>query len=202
MVELGRTSGNGNFFLRNFSRFETTFKSPQQMNTIDILKNKIYTQESFHHLLGRLRYFKKKIVFTNGCFDILHLGHVDYLSNASDAGDFFVVGLNSDASVKTLKKGDNRPLQDEHSRAMVIAALGFVDAVILFNEETPYELIKFLQPDILVKGADYDAEEKDPKSKKYIVGSDVVRAKNGEVKTIEFVPNYSTSAIEKKILDV
>src|ERR1700751_2791954 len=107
------------------------------MNTIDVLKKKIYTKESFRHLLGRLRFFQKKIVFTNGCFDILHLGHVDYLSNASDAGDFFIVGLNSDASVKLLKKGANRPLQDEHSRAMVIAALGFVDAIILFDEETP-----------------------------------------------------------------
>lgn len=170
------------------------------MTTLEVLKNKIYTKESFHLLLGRLRYFKKSIVFTNGCFDILHLGHVDYLANASDAADFFVVGLNSDASVKSLKKGANRPLQDEHSRALVIAALGFVDAVILFDEETPLELIQFLQPDVLVKGADYDAEEKDPKSKKYIVGSDVVRARNGEVKTIEFVPGYSTTTIEKKIL--
>jgi rfaE bifunctional protein nucleotidyltransferase chain/domain len=169
------------------------------MKQIDILKNKIYTKESFHHLLGRLRYFKKQIVFTNGCFDILHLGHIDYLANASDCADYFVVGLNSDASVKLLDKGPNRPLQDEHSRAMTIAALGFVDAVILFDEQTPAELISFLQPDVLVKGADYDAEEKDPKSKKYIVGSDVVRAKNGMVKTIEFVEGYSTSAIEKKI---
>ncbi len=170
------------------------------MNTIEFFKSKIYTKETFRHLLGRMRFFKKKIVFTNGCFDILHLGHVDYLAKASDSGDFFVLGLNSDASVKLLDKGANRPLQDEHSRAMVLASLECVDAIILFDEATPYELINYLQPDVLVKGADYDAEEKDPKGKKYIVGSDIVRAKNGEVKTIEFVPGYSTSAIEKKIL--
>lgn len=171
------------------------------MNTPDILKNKIHTHESIKHLLERQHFFKKKIVFTNGCFDILHLGHVDYLAKASDFGDFFVVGLNSDISVKLLNKGTNRPLQDEHSRAMVIAALEFVDAVILFDEPTPAELIKFVKPDVLVKGADYDALEKDLKSKIYIVGSDFVRANGGEVKTIEFVEGYSTSNIEKKIRD-
>ncbi|MCX6310204.1 MAG: adenylyltransferase/cytidyltransferase family protein [Bacteroidetes bacterium] len=171
------------------------------MNTPDLLKNKIHTRESIKHLLGRQHFFKRKIVFTNGCFDILHLGHVDYLAKASDFGDFFVLGLNSDASVKMLNKGSNRPLQDEHSRAMLIAAMDFVDAVVLFDEATPLELIQFVKPDVLVKGADYDAHEKDPKNKKYIVGSDVVRANGGEVKTIEFVEGYSTSAIEKKIRD-
>jgi rfaE bifunctional protein nucleotidyltransferase chain/domain len=171
------------------------------MTHSEIIQNKIRTREQAKHLLGRMRYFKKKIVFTNGCFDILHLGHVDYLAKAADHGDFFVVGLNSDASVKSLNKGANRPLQDEHSRAMVIAALAFVDAVIIFDEQTPQELIEFVCPDVLVKGADYDAEETDPKSKKFIAGSDFVRKNNGEVKTIEFVPGYSTSAIEKKITD-
>jgi rfaE bifunctional protein nucleotidyltransferase chain/domain len=165
----------------------------------DILKSKIYTWESFKHLRGRLAYFQKKVVFTNGCFDILHLGHVDYLAKASDLGDYFVVGVNSDASVKLLDKGANRPLQDQDSRAMVIAALSFVDAVILFDEGTPKELLESIRPDVLVKGADYDAQEKDPKGKKFIVGSDLVRSYNGEVATIEFVEGYSTSAIEKKI---
>jgi rfaE bifunctional protein nucleotidyltransferase chain/domain len=165
---------------------------------IDILKNKIYTRESFKHLRGTLAYFQKKVVFTNGCFDILHLGHVDYLAKASDLGDYFVLGLNSDVSVKLLGKGENRPLQDQHSRAMVIAALRFVDAVILFDEQTPAELIEFVRPDVLVKGADYDAQQKDPKGEKFIVGSDLVRSYNGEVATIEFVEGYSTSAIEKK----
>lgn len=161
------------------------------MNTTDLIRNKIYTRETIKYLLERLRYFQKKIVFTNGCFDILHLGHVDYLSKASDCGDFFILGLNSDASVRLLGKGDSRPLQDEHSRSMVVASLGFVDAVILFDEETPYELIKFIQPDVLVKGADYKVEQ--------IAGHDIVLAKGGEVKLIELVEGYSTSAIEKKI---
>jgi rfaE bifunctional protein nucleotidyltransferase chain/domain len=165
----------------------------------DIIKNKIYTRESFKHLRGRFAYFQKKVVFTNGCFDILHLGHVDYLAKASELGDYFVVGVNSDASVKLLDKGENRPLQDQHSRAMVIAALRFVDAVILFDENTPKELIEFVRPDVLVKGADYDAQETNPAGKKFIAGSDLVRSYNGEVTTIEFVEGYSTSAIEKKI---
>jgi rfaE bifunctional protein nucleotidyltransferase chain/domain len=171
------------------------------MNHSEIIKSKIYTRESIRHLLGRMRYFKKKVVFTNGCFDILHLGHIDYLAKAADQGDFFVVGVNSDASVKLLNKGANRPLQDENSRAMTIAALGFVNAVILFDEENPAELVEFARPDVLVKGADYDAAEKDVKSKKFIKGSDSVRANGGEVITIEFVDGYSTSAIEKKILN-
>lgn len=170
------------------------------MNYTEIIKNKIYTRESVKHLLGRMHYFKKKVVFTNGCFDILHLGHVDYLAKAADHGNFFVVGVNSDSSVKLLNKGANRPLQDQYSRAMTIAALGFVDAVILFDEENPKTLIEFVCPDVLVKGADYDVHEKDVKSKKYIVGSDFVRKNGGEVVTIEFVEGYSTSAIEKKIL--
>lgn len=171
------------------------------MNMPDIIRNKIYTRESFHHTLERLRYFNESIVFTNGCFDILHLGHVDYLAKASDLAKFFVVGVNSDSSVRMLKKGQARPLQDQDSRATIIAALGFVDAVIVFDEETPYELIRYLQPDVLVKGGDYDANETDPKSKTYIVGSEIVRAKGGQVQLVEFVEGYSTSAIEQKILN-
>ncbi|CAN5894272.1 hypothetical protein BH11BAC7_BH11BAC7_11290 [soil metagenome] len=169
------------------------------MNHSEIIKSKIYTCASIKHLLERMHYFKKKVVFTNGCFDILHLGHVEYLAKAADHGDFFVVGLNSDASVKLLDKGANRPLQDENSRANIIAALGFVDAVILFDEENPGKLIEFARPDVLVKGADYDAEEKDVQSKKFIVGSDFVRKNGGEVVTIEFVEGYSTSAIEQRM---
>jgi D-glycero-beta-D-manno-heptose 1-phosphate adenylyltransferase len=152
---------------------------------------KIHTRESISSVLAQLRFFKKKIVFTNGCFDILHLGHVDYLEKAATFGDYFILGLNSDASVKMQNKGDTRPLQDQQSRSRVMASLSFVDAVILFDEETPYELIKFLQPDVLVKGADYKVEQ--------IAGHDIVLAKGGEVKLIELVNGYSTSAIEKKI---
>ncbi|MBI3511192.1 MAG: adenylyltransferase/cytidyltransferase family protein [Bacteroidetes bacterium] len=169
------------------------------MNATEIIASKIHTPGSIKWKIAQLHFFGKKIVFTNGCFDIVHLGHVDYLAKAAECGIFFIVGMNSDASVKLLNKGMNRPLQDEHSRSMVIAAMEFVDAVILFDEETPYQLINFIQPDVLVKGADYDAAEKDAKNKKYIVGSDLVRANGGEIKTIEFVEGYSTSAIEKKI---
>jgi rfaE bifunctional protein nucleotidyltransferase chain/domain len=170
------------------------------MNHSEIVKSKIIPRENIKHLVGRLHYFQKKIVFTNGCFDIMHMGHVDYLAKAADHGDFLIVGLNSDASFKLLRKSPNRPLQDENSRAIVLAGLGFVSAVVLFDEATPEELIRIIKPGILVKGADYDADEKDPGNKKFIVGSDFVRENNGIVKTIEFVPGYSTSAIEKKII--
>src|SRR5262245_6795994 len=132
----------------------------------------------------------KRIVFTNGCFDLLHLGHVDYLEKARALGDKLVLGLNTDASVSKLK-GNNRPIQDQHSRAHVMASLQFIDLVVLFNEDTPLALISELLPDILVKGSDYLAEN--------IVGADVVKSKGGVVKTIEFVPGYSTTRIVEKI---
>jgi rfaE bifunctional protein nucleotidyltransferase chain/domain len=132
----------------------------------------------------------KKIVFTNGCFDILHRGHVDYLAKAADLGDVLIIGVNTDSSVSKLK-GPHRPIQDEQSRMQILAALGFVDAVILFDEETPYQLIKLVQPDVLVKGSDYKPED--------IVGFDIVANKGGAVKTIDFIPGYSTSLIEQKI---
>ncbi len=132
-----------------------------------------------------------KTVFTNGCFDILHRGHIDYLAQAADLADKLIVGLNTDQSVSRLK-GEHRPLQDEESRAHVMAALSFVDAVVLFDEDTPYELIKHVVPNILVKGADYKPED--------IVGYDIVTQAGGHIQTIDFVPGYSTSAIEAKIL--
>ncbi|WP_076668561.1 D-glycero-beta-D-manno-heptose 1-phosphate adenylyltransferase [Pontibacter indicus] len=132
----------------------------------------------------------QKIVFTNGCFDILHLGHVDYLEKARQLGDKLVLGLNTDASISRIK-GPSRPLQDEMSRARVMASLLFVDAVVFFDEDTPLELIKAVQPDILVKGDDYSIEN--------IVGQDVVTARGGEVKTVPLVKGYSTTNVVKKI---
>ena len=131
-----------------------------------------------------------KIVFTNGCFDILHLGHVDYLEKARALGDRLVLGLNSDSSVSRFK-GPERPIQDQNSRARILAAMEFIDAVVFFNEDTPLNLITEIQPDILVKGSDYLAEN--------IVGADVVKARGGVVKTIDFIPGYSTSKIVEKI---
>ncbi|MBS1486240.1 MAG: D-glycero-beta-D-manno-heptose 1-phosphate adenylyltransferase [Bacteroidetes bacterium] len=132
----------------------------------------------------------QKVVFTNGCFDLLHLGHVDYLEKARNLGDKLVLGLNTDSSVSRFK-GPQRPLQDQHARARVLAALQFVDLVVLFDEDTPLALISQLVPDILVKGSDYLADN--------IVGADVVKSSGGVVKTIDFVPGYSTTRIVEKI---
>jgi D-glycero-beta-D-manno-heptose 1-phosphate adenylyltransferase len=160
------------------------------MGNLELLRRKIYNQESLQRALDLWRIQKKKIVFTNGCFDLLHLGHIDYLAKAADFGNVLIVGLNTDNSVRKLK-GFGRPIMDEFSRSMVLASLCFVDAVIFFDEETPYELIKKIQPDVLVKGGDYKIEN--------IIGYDIVINIGGEVKTIEFVDGYSTSMIEKKI---
>lgn len=163
------------------------------MSKLEQIRKKIYTYSDadYQRMLTIWRFQNKKIVFTNGCFDILHLGHVDYLSKAKDLGDILIVGLNTDQSVNKIK-GKNRPIQDEISRAMLLASLGFVDFVVFFGEDTPYNLIKLTQPDILVKGADYKPED--------IVGYDIMKAKGGEIATIEFLKGYSTTGIEKKIL--
>ena len=136
------------------------------------------------------RFHEHKIVFTNGCFDLLHLGHIDYLAKSASEGSLFIVGLNTDESVKRIK-GESRPIKDEESRAISLAALGFVDAVVLFDADTPLELIKIIQPDILVKGKDYETND--------IVGADIVENRGGKVVTMEFVEGYSTSAIIDKI---
>lgn len=140
----------------------------------------------------------QKVVFTNGCFDILHLGHVTYLAKAAELGDQLIVALNTDRSVKAQDKGDERPINPETARLMVLASLEFIDAVILFDNDTPLKEIEFLQPDVLVKGADYDPNETDPSSKKYIVGRESVIQHGGEVKTIDLVDGFSTTSILKK----
>lgn len=141
----------------------------------------------------------KTIVFTNGVFDILHRGHIEYLAQTADFGDKLVVAVNADSSVKKLNKGASRPIQDEDSRALIIAALHFVDAVIIFSKDTPYELINQIKPNVLVKGGDYDANCTDKTNKKYIVGSDIVKNNGGKVEVIQFVDGYSTSKIEERI---
>ena len=152
--------------------------------------DKIYMLQTLLPVLQKWRDQHFKVVFTNGCFDLLHLGHVDYLEKARALGDKLVVGLNTDASVRRLK-GEDRPLQDEMARARIMASLLFVDAVVLFDEDTPYELIKAVQPDILVKGDDYQVAN--------IVGSDIVLEKGGEVKTVSLVKGYSTTNIVEKV---
>ncbi len=160
------------------------------MNTIDFVKSKIISKEDLQYILSYYRFKEKKIVFTNGCFDLLHRGHIEYLLQAAASGDVLIVGLNSDKSVKKLK-GADRPLQDEKSRALILASLIFVDHIVLFDEETPVNLIKSVQPDVLAKGGDYKEEE--------IVGNDVVKEKGGKVQIIEYLSGYSTTGLVDKI---
>lgn len=162
------------------------------MDKISVIQQKIFDSHSLQKQIALWRFHEKKIVFTNGCFDLLHLGHIDYLAKAASMGDVLIVGLNTDASVSKIK-GPARPISNEHSRLMVMASLFFVNAVILFDEPTPYELIKMVQPDILAKGGDYKVEE--------IVGYDIVKANGGQVVTIDLVEGYSTTLIEKKIIN-
>jgi rfaE bifunctional protein nucleotidyltransferase chain/domain len=131
------------------------------------------------------------IVFTNGCFDLLHPGHVRYLAAAKRLGDVLVVGLNSDASVRRLDKSPERPLVPQDARAEVLAALEVVDAVTVFEQDTPLELIRLVQPDVLVKGGDWAPDQ--------IVGADVVRARGGRVRALRFVPGYSTTALVQRM---
>ena len=160
------------------------------MDNQEIIRKKIYDRDRLERQLAIWRFKDRKIVFTNGCFDLLHLGHIDYLSKAKNHGDVLIVGVNTDDSVRRLK-GAARPVTDETGRSMIIASLQFVTAVVLFDEDTPYELIKQVQPDVLVKGSDYKPED--------IVGYDIVKAKGGEIVTIDFLEGYSTTGIIKKI---
>lgn len=154
------------------------------------ISEKIIDQNNLEKIVLKIKSEQKKIVFTNGCFDIIHRGHVEYLAKASNFGDILILGLNSNASVRKLK-GENRPVQDQNTRALILAAFSFVDFVIIFDEETPYELIKLIKPDFLVKGADYKPEE--------IVGFDILQSYGGQVKTIELVKGHSTTNIIERL---
>lgn len=151
----------------------------------------IVTREEIKKIRAELKEQNKKVVFTNGCFDIIHSGHVDYLVKAKQLGDILIVGLNTDASVKRIK-GDKRPILKQDERAFIVSNLKPVDYVTFFDEDTPAEIIADLIPDILVKGADWSIDK--------IVGRDVVESNGGEVKTIEFVNDQSTSKIIQTIL--
>lgn len=156
----------------------------------DLLK-KIIPREQIAEIIEAWKTHEYKIVFTNGCFDILHPGHIYYLCKASELGDKLIIGLNSDDSVRRLK-GNHRPILEQFGRSILLASLAFVDAICIFDEDTPYELIKTVKPHILVKGNDYKPEE--------IVGYDIVKQYGGEVFTIELLPRYSTTIIEHKII--
>ncbi|MGC8502848.1 D-glycero-beta-D-manno-heptose 1-phosphate adenylyltransferase [Desulfurella sp.] len=154
--------------------------------------DKIKSFEQIKEIIDKLKAFNKKIVFTNGCFDIIHAGHVNYLQKAKQLGDILVVGLNSDKSVKSIK-GEKRPINNQDDRACVLSAFYFVDYVVIFDQDTPYELIKIIQPDILVKGADWEG--------KNIVGKDIVEKSNGKVVLIDYLEGKSTTSIIDKIIE-
>lgn len=168
------------------------------MSRLASLENKIVSLEDAKRRVNMWHLKNDKVVFTNGCFDILHKGHVTYLAKSAELGDRLIVAINTDASVREQGKGENRPINPEDARATVLAALGFVDMVVFFSENTPLKVIEFLQPDVLVKGADYDPNETDPSSKKYIVGSDIIKKNGGEVIAIQLVDGYSTTSIIEK----
>ena len=150
----------------------------------------VVTREQLVQTRGRLKADRKRVVFTNGCFDILHRGHIDYLAQSKALGDVLVVGVNSDDSVRRLK-GPGRPIVSQDDRAAVVAALGAVDFVTVFSEDTPLELIQAVVPDVLVKGADWPLDK--------VVGKDVVERNGGNVRTVDFVPNRSTTSIIERI---
>ncbi len=160
------------------------------MQTIEKISAKIQNWDQAKKTVNAWKAGDECVVFTNGCFDILHYGHIHYLAAARDLGDRLVIGLNSADSVRRLK-GAHRPINDETTRQHLLAALAFVDAVVVFEQDTPLELIKVVLPDVLVKGGDWQPKD--------IVGSDIVLANGGEVRSLPYIEGYSTTAIETKI---
>jgi rfaE bifunctional protein nucleotidyltransferase chain/domain len=159
------------------------------MNFQEIIQAKIVNSDQLRRMIALWRFKGKKIVFTNGCFDLLHHGHVHLLNSARSFGNILIVGLNTDASVGKIKPG--RPIQDEQSRALVMASLEVVDGVILFDEETPFQLIQSILPDVLVKGGDYTSQD--------VIGKDIVEAAGGKVEIIPLLEGFSTTRIIEKM---
>ena len=154
------------------------------------IKSKVQIWQEVGQTVAGWKAAGEKIVFTNGCFDLLHLGHIHYLAQARDLGDRLVIGVNADASVQRIK-GPHRPIQDERTRTHLLAALACVDAVVIFEEDTPLDLIKIILPDVLVKGGDWQPSQ--------IVGSSEVLANGGEVRSLAYLEGLSTTNIENKI---
>jgi D-glycero-beta-D-manno-heptose 1-phosphate adenylyltransferase len=163
------------------------------MDHLNFIQSKIVMDRGeLENELAILRFKDKKIVFTNGCFDIIHRGHVEYLAKAASLGNALILGLNTDASVKRLK-GSSRPVQDENTRALVLASFSFITKVVLFDEDTPYDLINLVKPDFLVKGGDYSPES--------IVGYDIVKNHGGQIVTIDLVEGHSTTSIINRMTE-
>lgn len=165
-------------------------KYQHNLSFLDQISSKVLSLQKATLQVNNWKENKEKIVFTNGCFDLLHYGHIQYLTQARDLGDKLVIGLNSSTSVKRLK-GNHRPINDDKTRIHLLASLSFVDLIVVFEEDTPLELIKSIQPDILVKGGDYTPEK--------IVGFAEVKSNGGEVEVLTFAEGYSTTQIENKI---
>tara|TARA_B100001758_G_scaffold105218_1_gene90157 strand:- start:76735 stop:77226 length:492 start_codon:yes stop_codon:yes gene_type:complete len=160
------------------------------MLNLNIIEGKIYSLEKLKSQVDFWKQAKEKIVFTNGCFDIIHRGHIEVLANTADLGDKLIIGLNTDHSIRNLK-GINRPILNEKSRALLLASLSFVDAVILFSEDTPINLIRTLCPNVLAKGGDYEINT--------IVGHEIIQENGGEVILVPFVDGFSSTDIINKI---
>ena len=168
-------------------------------NRLAYVQSKLVSAEDASRIIEGWKLKGQSVVFTNGCFDLLHKGHVTYLAQTASLGNRLVVGLNTDDSVKRQGKGDDRPINNNDARGLVLASLGFVDLVVFFDSDTPLELIEQLKPNVLAKGADYDPNERNKTSKKYIVGSDVVLANGGEVVAIPLVEGFSTTNLISKV---
>jgi D-beta-D-heptose 7-phosphate kinase/D-beta-D-heptose 1-phosphate adenosyltransferase len=169
------------------------------MNQLSQISNKIVDLKDALKQRENWKSMQESVVFTNGCFDILHVGHVTYLARAKDLGNHLIVAINTDNSVKRLGKGDERPINPQEARALTLAALSSVDLVVFFDDDTPLTVIESLNPDVLVKGSDYNPDEIDPTSKQYIVGSSYIKQQGGQVAVISLVEGYSTSAIAAKL---
>ena len=160
------------------------------MSHLKDINSKIYSLDTLTTQVEQWKKSGNKIVFTNGCFDIIHRGHIEVLASTADLGNKLIIGLNSDQSIQNIK-GEGRPIIDEQSRAILLAALSFVDAIILFSQDTPLKLIGALLPDVLAKGGDYEIEN--------IVGHEIVQQNGGKVKLVPFIDGYSSTSIIKKI---
>jgi len=160
------------------------------MSHLKTLNSKLYNLDALTSQVEQWKATGNKVVFTNGCFDIIHRGHIEVLARTANLGDKLIIGLNSDQSIQKLK-GKDRPIIDEQSRAILLAALSFVDAIVLFSEDTPLKLISALLPDVLAKGGDYEIET--------IVGHEIVQKNSGKVKLVPFVDGFSSTTIIDKI---